>query len=80
MQPLDCLKSSVSKQVLVTLQPGRDLAEPQKLAVDADSDAEIGGVVRSIFQDSRGVLWVGGESDLFRYDGRALGPCDLEAS
>lgn len=61
-------------------QPAQDLAEPQTLAVDADSDAEIGGVVRSVFQDSRGVLWVGGAGDLFRFDGRALGPCDLEAS
>ena len=49
----------------------------QTLEIDVESTSEIGGVVRSIFQDSRGVLWLGGEGDLFRNDGKALTSYDI---
>jgi hypothetical protein len=42
------------------------------LVVDVDPNAEISGVVRSVFQDSKGVLWIGGTNGLFRYDGNAF--------
>ena len=48
------------------------------LVVDVNSNAEIGGVVRSIFQDSKGVLWIGGECDLFRNDGSTLTSYDIK--
>jgi ligand-binding sensor domain-containing protein len=45
---------------------------PTSLIIDVDPDAEIRGVVRAVFQDSRGTLWIGGECDLFRNDGTTL--------
>ncbi len=48
------------------------------LVVDVDPNAEISGVVRSVFQDSKGVLWIGGECDLFRYDGSTLTNYDIK--
>lgn len=45
---------------------------PTALVIDVDPAAEISGVVRAVFQDSRGTLWIGGECDLFRNDGRTL--------
>ncbi len=48
------------------------------LVIDVNSTAEIGGVVRCIFQDSNGVLWVGGEGDLFRNDGKTVTTYDIQ--
>jgi ligand-binding sensor domain-containing protein len=45
---------------------------PTSLLIDVDPTAEIRGVVRAVFQDSRGTLWFGGECDLFRNDGTTL--------
>jgi ligand-binding sensor domain-containing protein len=45
---------------------------PTSLVIDVDPAAEISGVVRVVFQDSRGTLWIGGECDLFRNDGTTL--------
>lgn len=45
---------------------------PTSLVIDVDPAAEISGVVRAVFQDSRGTLWIGGECDLFRNDGSTL--------
>ncbi len=56
----------------------QDLAEAEPLIIEVDSHAEIGGVVRSVFQDTRGVLWIGGEGDLFRNDGKALTSYDIK--
>ena len=48
------------------------IGEPAPLVIDVDPASEISGVVRSVFEDSRGTIWLGGECDLFRYDGRTL--------
>jgi ligand-binding sensor domain-containing protein len=45
---------------------------PTSLVIDVDPFAEIRGVVRAVFEDSRGTLWIGGECDLFRNDGTTL--------
>lgn len=60
----------------------RDVAQPPRtrdvqsspivLGVDVATTSEIEGVVRAVFQDSRGTLWFGGECDLFRNDGSTL--------
>ena len=42
------------------------------LVIDVDPASEISGVVRAVFEDSRGTIWWGGECDLFRNDGRTL--------
>ena len=42
------------------------------LVIDVDPASEISGVVRSVFEDSHGTIWLGGECDLFRNDGRTL--------
>ncbi len=67
-----------SKQDSATPSQTQDLAAGETLVIDVDSAAEIGGVVRSIFQDTRGVLWVGGEGDLFRNDGKVLTSYDIK--
>jgi len=46
--------------------------EPVPIVIDVDPASEISGVVRVVFEDSRGTIWLGGECDLFRYDGRTL--------
>ena len=50
----------------------------QRLVIDVRPEATIGGVVRSIFQDSNGVLWVGGKGDLFRNDGKTITSYDIK--
>lgn len=50
----------------------QELEAGETLAIEVDSSAKIGGVVRSVFQDTRGVLWVGGEGDLLRNDGKTI--------
>jgi ligand-binding sensor domain-containing protein len=52
--------------------------EKQDLALNFPFDAKIGSVVRAIFQDSNGVLWIGGEGDLFRIDDNAVKSYDLK--
>ncbi|MFN0057253.1 MAG: two-component regulator propeller domain-containing protein [Planctomycetota bacterium] len=47
-------------------------SRPTALVIDVAPTSEIRGVVRSVFQDSRGTLWIGGECDLFRNDGSTL--------
>ncbi len=68
---------SKSKQGSAPPSQTQDLAAGHTLVIDVDSTAEIGGVVRSIFQDTRGNLWVGGEGDLFRNDGKVLASYDI---
>jgi ligand-binding sensor domain-containing protein len=51
---------------------------PAPLVIDVGPHAEIRGVVRAIFQDSRGTLWFGGECELFRNDGRTLTSYDIK--
>jgi ligand-binding sensor domain-containing protein len=41
------------------------------------ANVKIGGVIRSLFQDSRGGLWIGGEGDLLRKDGEKVTSYDL---
>jgi len=48
------------------------LVRPTPLVIQVDPASEISGVVRAIFEDSRGTIWLGGECDLFRNDGRTL--------
>ena len=50
---------------------------PTALVIDVAPTSEIRGVVRSVFQDSRGTLWIGGECDLFRNDGTTLTSYDI---
>ena len=64
--------------VLFALAGCDESATGQPLVMDVDANSEIGNVVRAIFQDSRGTLWVGGEGDLFRNDGRVLTSFDLK--
>ena len=62
-----------STQDAVHLPQVRDVqARAASLVIDVAPTAEIRGVVRSVFEDSRGTLWIGGECDLFRNDGRTL--------
>ena len=51
---------------------------PTSLVIDVGPFAEIGGVVRAVFQDSGGTLWIGGECDLFRNDGSTLTSYDIK--
>ncbi|NUQ51750.1 MAG: hypothetical protein HUU19_03540 [Phycisphaerales bacterium] len=48
------------------------------LVIEVGPTAEIRGVVRAVFQDSRGTLWIGGECDLFRNDGTRLTNYDIK--
>lgn len=52
--------------------------QERPLVVDVNSNAEIDGVVRCIFQDSKDVLWIGGECGLFRNDGTTLTSYDIK--
>lgn len=70
--------SSESIQDVEKSAPVDQLPSQQKLNIDVDSKAEIGGVVRCVFQDSQGVLWVGGEGDLFRNDGKTVTSYDIK--
>ena len=55
----------------VQLRPGSPV-------IDVDPAAEISGVVRAVFEDSRGTLWIGGECDLFRNDGSTVTSCEIK--
>ena len=48
------------------------------LVIDVGPFAEVRGVVRAVFEDSRGTLWIGGECDLFRNDGTTLTSYELK--
>lgn len=63
------------------LQPPRTQdvqPRPTSLVIDVSPTAEIRGVVRAVFEDSRGTLWIGGECDLFRNDGTTLTNYDIK--
>ena len=78
-------KNGVSASITTSEQSADDsgalnsnLLPPERsLVIDVNANAEIGGVVRSIFQDSNGILWVGGEGDLFRNDGSTVTSYDI---
>lgn len=54
------------------------IAKQQKpLTLKLRADAKLGGVIRAIYQDSHGVVWIGGEGDLFRIDHDAVTSYDL---
>lgn len=72
-RPAPALHQPPSTQDAVHLPQTSDVRlRPTSPAIDVDPAAEISGVVRAVFQDSRGTLWIGGECDLFRYDGSTL--------
>jgi len=67
--------ASVVSIALWTVGCTAPLASSQRsdtVIINVDPAAEISGVVRAVFQDSRGTLWIGGECDLFRFDGMTL--------
>jgi ligand-binding sensor domain-containing protein len=67
--------ASVVSVALGTVGCNAPLASSQRsdtVIINVDPAAEISGVVRAVFQDSRGTLWIGGECDLFRFDGMTL--------
>jgi ligand-binding sensor domain-containing protein len=72
------VKAPVTIQDLEKSASADPFSSQQTLVIDLDSKAEIGGVVRCVFQDSRGVLWVGGEGDLFRNDGKTVTSYDIK--
>lgn len=53
-------------------------SRPAALVIDVAATSEIRGVVRAVFEDSRGTLWIGGECDLFRNDGSTLTSYDIK--
>jgi ligand-binding sensor domain-containing protein len=61
-----------SRDALLVSQATDVQPRPASLVIDVDPAAEIDGVVRAVFEDSRGTLWIGGECDLFRNDGTTL--------
>ncbi len=72
-RPASALTQPSPTQAAVQVQHAREV-QPRAtaLVIDVDPASEIDGVVRTIFEDSRGTLWMGGECDLFRNDGRTL--------
>ncbi len=71
--PPTTLHQPRSTQDAVHSPATRDMQQrPTSLGIDVGPFAEIRGVVRAVFQDSRGTLWFGGECDLFRNDGSTL--------
>lgn len=58
-------------------QSGDAESRQRPLVMDVDPTADIEGVVRSLFLDSHGALWIGGECNLFRYDGSTLTNYDI---
>lgn len=78
-RPASALSQPPSAQDALHVQHAPDVpAQPAALVIDASPQAEIAGVVRAVFQDSRGTLWIGGECDLFRNDGRTLTSYELK--
>ncbi len=45
---------------------------------DFDIAMHISDVVRSVYQDKLGNLWIGAQNGLFRYDGTSLNHCDIK--
>ena len=77
-RPASALNQPRSVQDALHLPQTRDVQpRPTSLVIDVDPAAEIGGVVRAVFEDSRGTLWIGGECDLFRNDGTTLTNYDI---
>lgn len=72
-RPASALAQPPSAQQPLQL-PQTRVAQPRAtaLVIDVDPAADISGVVRAVFEDSRGTLWIGGECDLFRNDGTTL--------
>jgi ligand-binding sensor domain-containing protein len=71
--PPTTLHQPPTAEETLRLPQTRDVQQrPTSLVIDVGPFAEIGGVVRAVFQDSRGTLWFGGECDLFRHDGTTL--------
>jgi ligand-binding sensor domain-containing protein len=72
-RPASALDEPPSTHGAVHGPPAHDgTPQPAPLVPDANPRAEISGVVRAVFEDSRGTLWIGGECDLFRHDGSTL--------
>jgi ligand-binding sensor domain-containing protein len=72
-RPASALDEPPSTQDAVHGPPAHDGApRPASPVIYANPPAEISGVVRAVFEDSRGTLWIGGECDLFRNDGSTL--------
>ena len=72
-RPAPALHQAPSTPDAARLPQTRDgQLRPTSPVIDADPAAEISGVVRAVFQDSRGTLWIGGECDLFRNDGSTV--------
>lgn len=59
-----------------SLSPSRESDGTQSAA--SDSDSQISGVIRHVFQSSNGSLWLAAEDGLFRHDGRALKFFDIK--
>lgn len=72
-RPAFAIDQPTSTQGAIHLPDTRDV-QPRStsLVIDVDPTADIDGVVRAVFEDSRGTLWIGGECDLFRNDGTTL--------
>jgi ligand-binding sensor domain-containing protein len=72
-RPASALNQPPSAQEALHVPQTRDVQpRPTSPVIDVDPAAEISGVVRVVFQDSRGTIWIGGECDLFRNDGTIL--------
>ncbi len=72
-RPASARNQPPSVQHALHLPQTRDVQpRPTSLVIDVGPAAEIDGVVRAVFEDSRGTLWIGGECDLFRNDGTTL--------
>jgi ligand-binding sensor domain-containing protein len=78
-RPASALNQPPSTQDAIQL-PQTQVVQPRptSLVIDVDPAAEIRGVVRAVFQDSRGTLWIGGECGLFRNDGSTLTSYDIK--
>jgi ligand-binding sensor domain-containing protein len=78
-RPTSGLQQLSSTQDTPRSPASRDVKQlPASLVIDVGPLAEISGVVRALFQDSRGTLWFGGECELFRNDGSTLTSFDIK--
>jgi len=78
-RPAPALHQAPSTPDTVPLPQTRDVQlRPDSPVIDVAPAAEISGVVRAVFQDSRGTLWIGGECDLFRNDGSTVTSCEIK--
>ncbi len=71
-------ETSPQDRVILANSTRYNTPKKQDLALNFHSDAKIGGVVRAIFEDSKGVLWIGGEGSLFRIDDQAVTSYELK--